>query len=123
MVPNCQINLILTWSTNCVTYEIANQATAFAITNSKIYVPVVTLSTQENATLLQQLKSGFKRSISWNEYQSKVTIQGPNPYLDHLCDPSSQGVKILFVLSFENNNHRTILSFNCRNKRLQCYDR
>ena len=56
---NCQINLILTWSSTCV---IANSTGAgrFAITDTKLYVPVVTLSTQENAKLLQQLKSGFK---------------------------------------------------------------
>ena len=59
---NCEVNLILTWSSACViTYS--NGAGTFEITGTKLYVPVVTLSTQENAKLLQQLKSGFKRVI------------------------------------------------------------
>ena len=69
LLINCEINLILTWSANCVLSKTnANQATAFAITDTKLYVPVVTLSTQDNAKLLQQLKSGFKRTIDWNKY-------------------------------------------------------
>ena len=61
---NCEINLILTWSANCVIVSTnnANQNATFAITDTKLYVPVVTLSAQEK--LLQQLKSGFKRSIN-----------------------------------------------------------
>ena len=62
---NCEINLILTWFVNCViSNAAANQATKFAITDTKPYVPVVTLSTQDNAKLLQQLKSGFTRTIN-----------------------------------------------------------
>ena len=57
---------------------------------------------------MQQLKSGFKRTINWNKYQSKVTIQAPNPYLDYLIDLSFQGVNRLFVLSFEDNTDRTV---------------
>ena len=47
----------------------------FAVNNRKLYIPVITLLTQDNAKLLQQLKSGFKRTINWNKYQSKATIQ------------------------------------------------
>ena len=69
---NCELNLILTWSSICVivSTNIANQnATAtFTITDTKHYVPVVTLSTQENTKFLQQLKSDFKRIINWNKY-------------------------------------------------------
>ena len=54
------------------------RATTFAIIDAKRYVPVVILSTQDNAELLQQLKSQFKRIINWNNYQSKVSIQAPN---------------------------------------------
>ena len=63
---NCEINLILTWSSTCVivSTNIANQVATFEITNTKLYVPVVTLSTQKYAKLLQQLKSGFKRLIN-----------------------------------------------------------
>ena len=69
---------------------------------------MVILSTQDNAKLLEQLKSGFKRTIDWKKYQSKVTIQESNLNLDYLIDPSFQGVKIIFVLSFENITDRTI---------------
>ena len=57
---------------------------------------------------MQQLASGFKRIIKQNKYQSKITIQVANPYLDYLIDPSFQGVNRLFVLSFENNTNRTV---------------
>ena len=68
---NCEINLILTWSSTCVITD-SNGAGTFKISDTKLYVPVVTLSTQENAKLLQQLKSGFKRVITWNKYLSKT---------------------------------------------------
>ena len=74
----------------------------------QLYVPVVTLSTQDNAKPLQQLKSGFKRTINWNKYQSKLTIPAPNSYLDYSVDPSFQGVNRLSVLSFENTTDRTV---------------
>ena len=63
---DCEINLILTWSKNCVivSSNIANQNATFEITDTKLYVPVVTLSTQDNSKLLLQLKSGFKRVIN-----------------------------------------------------------
>ena len=60
---NCEINLILTWSRDCVITNSAGEG-KFAIDETKPYVPVVTLSTQDNAKLLQQLKSGFKRIIN-----------------------------------------------------------
>ena len=55
----------------------------FAITDTKLYVLVVTLSTEGNIKLLKQLESGFKRTINWNKYQSKVTEQGQNRYFDY----------------------------------------
>ena len=57
--------------------------------------------------LLQQLKSGFKGTINRNKYQSNPKTYGQNRYLNHLADPSFQGVSRLFVLSFENENDRT----------------
>ena len=81
--------------------NIDNQSSTFSINDTKLYVPVVTLSTQDNAKLLQQLKSGFKRTINWNKYQAKVSTEGENQFLDFLIDPSFQGVNRLFVLSFE----------------------
>ena len=70
---NCEVELILTWSSGCViTYtDIADQVPTFTITETDLYVPVVTLSTQDNAKFSPQLKSGFKRTISWNKYLSK----------------------------------------------------
>ena len=57
---------------NCVIFNVAaGQATAFTITDTELYIPVVTLSTQDNAKLLQLLKSGFKRTFKWNRYQPK----------------------------------------------------
>ena len=63
---NCEVNLTLTWSSTCVIVSTnnANQNATFAVTNSRLYVSVITLSTKENAKLLQQLKSGFKRVIN-----------------------------------------------------------
>ena len=80
--------------------------TKIVITDAKRYVPVVTLSAQENEKLLHQLKTGFKRTINWNKYQSELTLQTRNRYLNYLIDQSFQGVKRLFVLSFENDAHR-----------------
>ena len=54
----------------------------FTITDTKLYLPLEILSTQDNAKLLQQLKSGFKRTINWSKCQSKVTVQEWNQYLD-----------------------------------------
>ena len=103
---NCEVNLILTWSKDCVITN-STGAGKFKITETKLYVPVVTLSTQDNAKLLQQLKSGFRRTINWNKYQSDPKAYAQNRYLNHLVNPSFQGVNRLFVLSFENENDRT----------------
>ena len=106
---NCEVNLILTWSSACVLIATVNpnQAATFAITDTKFYVPVVTLSTQENNKFLQQLKSGFKRVINWNKYLSKPELLAQNPNLNHLVEPRFQGVNRLFVLAFENDDDRT----------------
>ena len=103
---NCEVNLILTWSSTCVITN-SNGAGTFAITDTKLYVPVVTLPTQENTKLLQQLKSGSKRVINWNKYLSKLELLVQNPNLNHVVEPSFQEVNRLFVLAFENDEHRT----------------
>ena len=87
--------------------DVANQNETFAITDRKLYVPVITLSQQDNAKLLQQLKSGFKRVISWNKYLSEPELLGQNPNLNHLVEPNFQGLNRLFVLAFENDTERT----------------
>ena len=106
---NCEVNLILAWSSTCVFASTGdgNQAATFAITDTKLYVPVVTLSTQENTKFLQQSKSGFKRVINWKKYLSKPELLAQNPNLNHLIEPSFQGVNRLFVLVFENDDDRT----------------
>ena len=106
-LSNCESNLILTWSTNCVIFStnVANQNATFEITGTKLYVPVVTLSTQDNSKLLQQLNSGFKRVINWNKHLSKPELLRRNP--NHLVEPSFQGVNRFFVLAFENDTQRT----------------
>ena len=103
---NCEVNLILTWSSTCVITN-SNGAGTFAITDTKLYVPVVILSTQENIKLLQQLKSGFKRVINWNKYLLKPESFRRNAILIYLVKPSFQGINRLFVLAFEDNTQRT----------------
>ena len=70
---NNEVNLILTWSRDIRGLEVcaitnSTGAGKFAVTETKLYVLVVTLSTQDNAKVLQQLKSGFKRTTNWNKY-------------------------------------------------------
>ena len=103
---NCEVNLILTWSSTCIITNCTGAGT-FAITDTKLYVPVVTLSTQENTKFLQQLKSGFKRIINWNKYLSKPELLAQNLNLNYLVEPSFQGVNKLFVLAFEHDAQRT----------------
>ena len=68
---NCEVNLFLIWSKDCVVINSTGEG-KFAITETNLYVPVVTLSTKDNEELLQQLKSGFKKTISWNKYESSI---------------------------------------------------
>ena len=98
---NCETDLILTWSEDCVISSTTAER-KFKITDIKLYVSVVTLSTQDNAKVLQRLKSSCKRTINWNKCQTKVSTEGVNQYLDFLINPSFQGVNKIFVLSFEN---------------------
>ena len=88
---NCEINLILNWSEDCVISSVVG-ARGFAIKDTKLSVSVVTLSSENNLKLLKQLECGFKRTIIWIKYQSKVTEQTQNRYLDYLVDPSFEGV-------------------------------
>ena len=77
----CKIHLELNWSNNCVMYgpdtyagddNVNNRKTKFQITSTKLYVPIVTLSTKDNVNLAKQLNEGFKRSMYWNEHKSKI---------------------------------------------------
>ena len=123
---NCEVSLILTWSEKCVLTDITTQTAraaqgayparpainapanaTFKITDKKLYVPVVTLSTEDDNNFLEQLKSGFKRIIRWNKYRSEMTNQNKNNNLNYLTDPTFYKVNRLFVLSFQNEEKRT----------------
>ena len=107
---NCEVNLISTRSSTCVITN-STGAETFEITDTKLYVPVVTLSTEKNAKLLQQLKAGFKRDFkrvfNWNKYLSKPESFRRNANLNYLVEPSFQGINRLFILAFEGDIQRT----------------
>ena len=88
---NCEVELILTWSKNCVLADmtrrnaqgdnpaiVAPTGLEFKITDTKLYVPVVTLSKENDIKLSEKLKSGFKITIKWNKYRSQMTIHPKN---------------------------------------------
>ena len=89
---NSEFNLILTWSENWVASE-SNSVITFAIADTKPYVLAVYLSTQDNTKLLKQFKSGFKFTVNWNKFQSKVTTEARNQYLDYLIWSKFSGSK------------------------------
>ena len=106
---NCEVSLILIWSANCVivSINVANQDATFTITETRLYVPVVILSTQGNAKLLTKLKSGFKKTVNWNKYLLKPELLAQNSNLNQLFEPSFQEINRLFVLALENDTQRT----------------
>ena len=75
-----------------------------------MYVPVVTLSTEDDKNFLDQLKSGFKRTLRWNKYRSEITNQTKKNNLNYLIDLAFNKVNRLFVLSFQNEEKRTSFS-------------
>ena len=87
---NCEINFYLTWCTNCVIYK-AYRTTTLAIADNKLYVPFLTLSTQDNAKLLEQLKSGYKQTTNLHKYQRHVEEISQGLSLNRLIDPNLQG--------------------------------
>ena len=125
LLINCEITLVLSWYKECVlvgkalrnapdaqpnppiaTIESPTDA-RFEITDCELYVPVVTLSSENDNKLLEQLKSGFRRLIKWNKYMSEMSNQNKNNNLNYLIDPTFSNVNRLFVLSFENEDDRT----------------
>ena len=125
---NCKTDLSLKWTNNCVltTDPIGVNANAtgadsatFEITDAKLYVPIVTLSAEDNVKLSKLLGEGFKRSIYWNKYKVidniVVSINNANEekYIRERLDASYQKVKRLFVLAYDNtagNNQVIIFS-------------
>ena len=83
-LTNWEVELTLNWSASCVIIytNVNNQVPTFTITETNLYVPAVTLSTQDNEKLLPQLKSGFKRKISWNKYLAKPELLAQNANLN-----------------------------------------
>ena len=118
---NCEITLVLFWYKECVlvgrthrdppaaapAFITSPENAKFEITDCKLYVPIVTLSAENDNNLLEQLKPGFKRSIKCNKYMSQMSNQNKNNNLNYLIDPTFSNVNRLFVLSFENEDDRT----------------
>ena len=95
-----KIYLELNWIEAYI-FSSAGDSAKFQITDTKLYVPIVTLSTKDSANLTKQLNEGFKRSVYWNSHEkkpAKVIKQGKNIY--ELLNVSFQGVKRLFVLAY-----------------------
>ena len=102
---NCKIHLELSWNKDCVMSTI-DGATTFQIKNTKLYVPIVTLSTKDNVNSTKQLNEGFKRRAYWIKYKSKIETReadANNPKRFPL-DTSFRGVNRLFVLAFNNTD-------------------
>ena len=88
-------------------YGDSPKSAAFKIKDCKLHVPVVTLSTENDNKLLEQVKTGFKRTIKWNKYISEMSNQTKNNNLNYLIDPTFTNVNRLLVLTFENEDGRT----------------
>ena len=93
----------------------------FKITDCKLYVPVVALSAEEDNNLLNQLKSGFKRTIKWNKNMSQMSNQTKNNNLNYLIDPTITNVNRLLVLSYENNPNDDTKNEAVRTSFSNCY--
>ena len=112
----------LSWSENCVITSLEKRlvtaaqgdnpevldnspiSATFKIKDTKLYVPVVTLSVKNDNKLLEQLKTGFKRTIKWNKYRYEMSNQTKHNNWTYLIDPTFTNVNRLFVLSFKNEH-------------------
>ena len=118
---NCKVELSLKWTENCILTTAANANKAiFKITDAKLYVPIVTLSIEDNSKLTKLLNEGFKRPIYWNEYKVtpnkivEIAAINEEKYIRELLDSSCQGVNRLFVLAYDNtagNNQVSVDSY------------
>ena len=90
-----------------VMYELTSRtiSSTFQIINAKLYVPVVTLSINDNIKFLENIKKGFKRTISWSKYRYEITTQPKNNNLGYVIDPTFTNINRLLVLSFENGSN------------------
>ena len=99
---NCKIKLNLTWKKQCVLSNQGGHA-VFVINDTKMYVPVVTLSKEDNKDFIEQQNKGFQRSIYWNEYKTKGLViedADANNFKYISLDPSFQGVNRIFVMAY-----------------------
>ena len=94
---NCKIELSSKWHENCILSS-AGTAATFTITDTKHYVPIITLKTKDNTKLSKLLNEGFKRSIYWNKY--KMIFKNYDEYIRERLDASFQGINRLFVLPY-----------------------
>ena len=123
---SCEVSLKLKWNKNCVITSLkerqvdagppvvrdgAPTGASLAINDCKLYIPVVTLSKEDEIKLLTLLKFGFKREIEWNKYRSQISTEAINNNLNILIDPTFTNVNRLFVLAYgQNNNDRQSFS-------------
>ena len=122
---SCEVSLGLKWDINCIITSLekrdiedvrparigdAPTGAALAINDCKLYVPVVTLSKDDDIKLLTNLKSGFTREIMWNKYRSQMTTEAANNNLNILIDPTFTNVNRLFVLAYRNADERKSFS-------------
>ena len=102
---NCKVKLSLTWKKECV-FSIYNGPAIFIINDTKLYVPVVTLSKEDNKDFIEQQNKGFQRSIYWNEYKTKEQTENADAHVFKYInlDLSFQGVNRLFVMAYNREN-------------------
>ena len=115
---SCEVFLELKWNKNCIITSLerrqvgarprnnAPTGASLAINDCKLYVPVVTLSKDDEIKLLTNLKSGFKREIIWNKYRSQMTTEAANNNFNILIDPTFTNVNRLFVLAYQTDDDR-----------------
>ena len=116
---NTKLNLELSWTNNCIVINAAmNNDTLFQITKTELYVPVVTLNTNDNKKLSDLLSKGFKRSLFWNEYKSKIeTHRADANNLKRISlDNSLQGVNRLFGLGYRNDGTLNAINMDSKTK-------
>ena len=105
---NCRVELSLTWGEDCILLSLAGIST-FRITDAKLYIPVITLSIEDNARLTKLLSKGFERSVYWNKYKVIPNkLYNANDYIREILDASYQGVKKLFDLAYDNTGDNPV---------------
>ena len=103
---NYKDDLSLTWDPNCVLSDLVG-ASIFTIINAKLYLPIATLSTEDNVKLSKLLSEGFRRPVYWNKYKIVPNkTYDEKDYIRELLDDSYQGVRRLFVLAYEGGANR-----------------